>query len=562
MKCSFPSRLFALLAFSAALSHHASAQRFDWAKNYNNLSDDIGRGIAATSDGAVYSVGSFDGSLDFVSSGVGVTSKGLYDGYLLKQRADGSTAWGMSFGGSGVDVAYAVAADKQGNAYVAGSFSGTATFGSITLTSAGANDAFVLKVNPAGSILWVKQMGGAGTDEAFCIATDKNGNAYVGGCFSATADLDPGAAAANYTSKGSRDAFVEKLDASGNFVWAATMGGSTIDEFAYGVRVDNAGNVLTTGPYMGPADFDPGAGVYNLNGSGAYIQKLDAAGHFVWANSLDNAIGYAITSDGSDNVILTGIFWPTGPGSATDFDPGPGIYNIASNGSNDAFVLKLSAEGKFSWAKRIGGVAIDWGYGVAADAQGNIYTTGSFDSLVDFDPGPGVRNLSGDVDDIFIQKLDAAGNFVWVKRFGDHCADEGLAIALDDQNNIYATGHFQSAVLFDAGTGCTLTGNNGNDLFVLKMGQETAGISGASSAPDVLIYPNPSVGGAGSLLFRKAYTDINISVTDVTGKVVSTLHTSNSTKVALSPNAILRRGDYFVSVRTEEGSVTLQMQVL
>jgi hypothetical protein len=562
MNSSFLSRRLVLLLLSAGLSYCASAQSFAWAKNYNNLSDDIGRGIAATSDGNVYSVGSFDGSLDFVSPGVGVSSKGLYDGYLLKQKPDGSTAWGRSYGGSGIDVAYAVATDKGGNAYVAGSFTGTATFGSTTLTSAGANDAFVLKVNASGDLLWVKQLGGGGTDEAFCVATDKDGNVYVGGCFSATADLDPGAATANYTSKGNRDAFVEKLDPSGSLVWVATMGGSTIDEFAYGVHVDGAGNVLTTGPYMGPADFDPGAGVYNLNGSGAYIQKLDAGGHFVWANSLDNATGYAITSDGSNNAILTGIFWPTGPGSVTDFDPGAGTYNIASNGSNDAFVLKLLPDGKFAWAKRIGGVAIEWAYGVAADAQGNVYSTGSFDSLVDFDPGPGVKNLSGDVVDIYIQKLDAAGNLVWAKRFGDHCADEGMAIALDGQNNIYTTGHFQSAVLFDAATNCTLTGNYGNDLFVLKMAQEPTGIGSVRSAPQVVIYPNPSVAGKSILLFNKAYRDINITVTDAAGRLVMSFHASNSTRVDLPSDAVPGRGAYFVSVRTEEGSTVLPMQVL
>jgi hypothetical protein len=566
MNLSLFAKCVLLVAVSADLTLQAAAQNLSWAKNFNNLSDDIGRGITSDKDGNIYSVGTFDATLDFISPQVGVVSQGGYDGYLLKQRADGSTVWGKSFGGKAVDGAYAVAADKQGNVYVAGTFSDTANFdpggsGNFRLVSAGGTDAFVLKVNAAGNVVWVKRIGGNGTDEGFGIATDAAGNVYVGGCFSNTADLDPGAAVASYTSKGYRDAFVEKLDGGGNLVWVAAMGGSMIDEVVNSVHIDAAGNVLTTGPYAGTVDFDPGAGVSNLIGSGTFIQKLSSSGQFIWAKSINDAIGYAVTTDGADNVIATGIFWSTGPGSVTDFDPGAGTCNFSSNGYNDAFVLKLSSAGNFAWARQMGGTAVEWAYGVAADAAGCVYSTGAFDGVVDFDPGSGVMNLTGDVTDIYVQKLDASGRLLWARRIGDHCADEGMGIALDANNNILVTGLFESAVDFDAGSGtCTLTANNGNDLFVLKMSQEATGIGKTPSLLGATIYPNPATTASAILAFPQAYNDISVTINDAIGRYVTNLQASQKRSINLA-EANLVPGNYFVKVQTERGEETLRLQV-
>src|SRR5947207_348992 len=77
--------------------------------------------------------------------------------------------------------------------------------------------------------------------------------------------------------------------------------------------------------------------------------------------------------------------------------------------------LRIVRSQVLSWAKQMGGTGNEYGYSIALDASGNVYTTGSFNSTVDFDPGAGIFNLTPAGEDIFISKLDAAGNFVWAK---------------------------------------------------------------------------------------------------------------------------------------------------
>src|SRR5262249_16028931 len=147
-------------------------------------------------------------------------------------------------------------------------------------------DAFVLKLDPAGNLLWAKQLGGTGHGAASGVAVDGAGADYTVGYFQLTADFDPGPGTANLTAPGpfATDAVVSEADDAGNFVWAKRLGGAG-EDVANGVAVDASGAVLTTGSFDGTADFDPAPGTFYLSNSGgsAYVSKLDAAGNFVWA---------------------------------------------------------------------------------------------------------------------------------------------------------------------------------------------------------------------------------------------------------------------------------------
>ena len=119
----------------------------------------------------------------------------------------------------------------------------------------------------------------------------------------------------------------------------------------------------------------------------------------------------------------------------------------------------------------MGGPSQDFGIGVAVDAAGNVYTTGSFKGTVDFDPGAGVTNLtSAGEADVFVQKLDLSGNFVWVVGMGGPSSDLGYGVAVDAGGNVYITGYFTGTVDFDPGAGMTnLTSVGSIDVFVLKL---------------------------------------------------------------------------------------------
>ena len=196
-----------------------------------------------------------------------------------------------------------------------------------------------------------------------------------------------------------------------SFDWANTFGAYYLADAGTSITTDASGNVYTTGYFYGTVDFDPGSGIYNLASSGGdiFISKISSSGNFIWAKSIGGSsfdLGNSITTDASGNVYTTGYF-----NNTVDFDPGSGIYNLASSGYNDIFISKISSSGNFIWAKSIGGSSFDLGNSITTDASGNVYTTGYFNGTVDFDPGFSsfVLTSSGSAD-IFIHKLSTCSN--------------------------------------------------------------------------------------------------------------------------------------------------------
>lgn len=257
---------------------------------------------------------------------------------------------------------------------------------------------------------------------------------------------------------------------SQGFGWAGNMGG-TGNDLGNSIVVDAQGNSYTTGSYSGESDFDPGAGVFTLTAAGAgdaFITKLDSAGNLIWAKSVggaDNDGGTSVAVDPSGNVYLTGLFWGT-----ADFDPGPGTYNLTSAGSYDLYILKLDPSGGFLWAVALGGTGGDYGNAVIPDPVGSVYITGTFQGIVDFDPGAGVHNLTASLgNELFLLKLDVSGSFVWAIQSEGTLDIYANSLALDPSANIYMAGNFQGSVDMDGGPGTlTLTSSGADDIFVSK----------------------------------------------------------------------------------------------
>ncbi len=385
-------------------------------------------------------------------------------------HASGDFLWAKSMGGAFEDYGSDITVDSNGNVYTTGVFSDTVDFdpgADVTnLTSAGAGDIFVSKLDDNGSFVWAKNMGGAGNDYGRSIAVDSSGNIYTLGDFWDTGDFDPGIGISNLTRNGSySDIFISKLDSSGNFVWAKSMGGLNI-ELGFSIAIDSNDNIYITGNYEGTADFDPGASIVNLTSIGQqdiFVSKLDSDGNFVWAKSMGGTAydqGNDIAVDSNNNIYMTGFFRNT-----VDFDSSAGSTNLTSAGEADVFVFKLDSSGNFVWVKSMGGASTDSGNGIAVDSSGNIYTTGIFQGPADFDPGAGTANLTflGN----FISKLDTNGNFIWAKKIG---GSEANSITLDLSNNVYTTGSFVGNDDFDPSEGVSnLTNAGGHDIFVSKL---------------------------------------------------------------------------------------------
>jgi gliding motility-associated-like protein len=323
---------------------------YQWAKNIGASSSiEAAEGIAASATGDVAITGFFSFTVDF-DPGAGVhnvSSGGGADAYVLRLDTNGNFVSVSTFENPASATGMSVAFDGSGNTYTGGYFSGTADFdpsaGVQSITSAGSDDYFIVKLNAAGNFVWAKALGGTLQDRITEIAVDVNGNVLFTGTFLGTADFDPGAGTNNLISAGGGDIVVGKLDTNGNALWASRIG-STNTDIGQSIATDATGNVYVTGGFWGNPDFDPGAGIFELLTSGetdVFILKLNPSGNFLWAASMgyisgEDDTGFGIDAGSDGSIFTTGNFVGT-----TDFDPGSCVFNL-SNALRSAFIHKMN----------------------------------------------------------------------------------------------------------------------------------------------------------------------------------------------------------------------------
>lgn len=387
--------------------------KFDKSGNFLSVMDitdygsPIGNSISIDASGNMYIAGYFSDNVDFdpgpatyfLNSG----SSTLYSSFVLKLDSIGNFMWAKKFDNvSGWSRLFSMTTDRLKNVCLTGNFRGTVDFdpgsSAFNLTSVSSGTtlsvvaaAFIAKLDSMGRFVWAKKLDGTGDCGGASIAVDISGNVYTAGYFSNNTDFDPGSGVSNIASSGSLDIFISKLNSSGDFVFAKTIGGVSND-VGRSLSVDRSGNIYTTGFYLETADFDPGAGVFNLSSPGTssiFVSKLNASGNFVWARSFsgsDQKEGYSIAVDTLKNVYSSGFFMGT-----SDFDPGAGTFHLTSLGATDVFISKLDSSGNFLWAGSVGSINPDYGfYSVRVDRENKAYLTGSVNGPADLDPGPGI----------------------------------------------------------------------------------------------------------------------------------------------------------------------------
>ena len=511
-----------------------------WAKSAGGIDGDQGRFLAVDAEGSLYTTGFFHGTVDF-DPGVGIynlTSAGMADVFVSKLDSSGNLMWAVRLGGDSYDAAYAIAVDTMGYVYVTGRFNDTADFdpgpGVLNLLASG-YDCFVIKLDAStGNLSWVKQFITSFIVDPHSITVDAAGNVITSGRFAGQADFDPGAGMLIFSSQGFfEDAFISKLDASGNLLWARQLASPPNGySYALSVAVDEIGNVYTTGGFSDTIDFDPGPNVFNLVGEyfgDAFIYKLDKRGDFVWAKQLTgngNDDGWSIALDAFSNVYTTGTFNAT-----VDFDPGAGIFNMTSAalGNFDVYISKLDTSGNFVWAKQLTSTvgSMIFPYSMTLDSAASVYTIGVLLDSADFDPGPGTHYLaSTSQSDIFISKLDSSGNFSWAIQMGSSGSgfSSGNSIGLDREGNIYAAGIFQYTVDFDPGAGVfPLTAVALDDVFMIKLrggiNENPTAVGGNIMSNNLVLYPNPT-SGVISIRSDKKFSNVVLSVRSAIGQEV------------------------------------------
>lgn len=301
---------------------------------------------------------------------------------------------------------------------------------------------------------WAGKAAGTGNEYGDFIKTDAAGNIYVAGRFDGTCDFDPSTGVSNKTSAGSSDGYIAKYTSSGALTWVITMGSTGADR-VYSIDVDAAGNVYATGNFNLTADFDPGAGQFNLTSLGGldvFMAKYDVNGNLVWANSIGDAnseIAECIKLDASGNFYVGGEF------SSPTLDLDAGVNTLIVNNGNttvtyDPFLVKYDTSGNFVWGFNLQGLSSDYIKSVTVDANDNVLIGGYFYTSMNVDPVGGTSVSALGSADCFIARYSSTGNYDWSTNFGGTLADNIFSLATAN-NNIYATGTFNSIVDFNPG---------------------------------------------------------------------------------------------------------------
>jgi Cadherin-like/Bacterial Ig domain/Beta-propeller repeat/FG-GAP-like repeat len=248
----------------------------------------------------------------------------------------------------------------------------------------------------------------------------------------------------------------------------------------------------------------------------------------IGGNNIDE--GKAIAVDSSGNVYTTGFF----SGSNIDLNKdGRAERNL---GSNDVFITKQNNNGTFAWATSFGGFSIDESRDIAVDSTGNVYTTGVFQSSIDFNGDGRAELTSVGAEDIFITKHNSDGTFAWAKRIGSTSTDEGRGIAVDNDGNIYVTGLFQGSIDLDENGTNEVTSAGDRDIFIVKYNADGTyswgrriGGSNTDEARDIAVDNSGNVYTTGRLLSNNVDLDGDgtFETAGALGDIFITKHNTN-----------------------------------
>jgi sugar lactone lactonase YvrE len=437
-----------------------------------------GYGVTTDSSGDVFVTGNFIG-LQYTIYGHSLSlfanvsfSSGNRDAFIVKYNTSGTPQWVTTVGGAAQDIGYGVATDSIGNVYVMGQGGGTGTLTvynsdgtafATTISMSGVTDSFIVKYNTSGTALWVARVSGDFAERGRAIATDSAGNVYVtgqGGDGIVRAFSSDGTAfGTTLANAGQGDAFVVKYTTGGTVEWVARVASTGID-IGYGVATDLSGNVYVTG--------QGGSGVvvtaYNSSGTAfaptliargsndVWIVKYNTSGSVQWIAQIGSTatdIGYGIATDSNGNVYVTGA---GGSATVTAYNSNGTAFatTLANGGLGDAFIVKYNTSGTVQWVAQMVTNAIDIGYGIATDSNGNVYVTSGcgatgvtlFNSNGTSFPLTSLNFGNGDA---IIAKYNTNGIAQWIAQIGSGVADIGYGIATDSNGNVYVTGQSSAA---------------------------------------------------------------------------------------------------------------------
>jgi hypothetical protein len=409
--------------------------------------------------------------------------KGVGDVWVVCLDEHGGFLWQKCYGGSMFDEAKTMIETSDGHIVIAG-FSESSDQ-DLTVNK-GIRDAWILKIDTLGNLIWQTSLGGSGLETIYSIVEKQTGG-YVAVGFSEYADGD---VSGNY---GYFDAWVIHLDDQGNKIWEKSYGGSG-EEMAHSVKQTQDGGFIIAGKSSSSDSLVS----QNKGYMDAWIFKIDSVGNLMWEKSYgggQNDLFFTITH------LHNGTFVASGESSSMDGD-------ISHHyGFQDVWTVCIDSLGNILWEKTFGGGGIDIVYASFTNQYGNVVMGGMTSST-----DGNITNMHGFYD-LWMLEVDSSGNLIWQSCYGDYSLDLAYSVAPTLDGSYIAGGQTLHS-------STSLTGNHGaEDIWVLKL--NPAGVSVpflSENKPKIAVFPNP----ASDYLIVKNTSNkpIPYEITDLQGRMI------------------------------------------
>ena len=406
--------------------------------------------MAGDTTGNIYTTGYFSspaasfGNQQLTNTAVYINSSDIF---VNKSTATGSSIWSVKAGGRNQDRGKAIAVDKLGNVFVAGTFTDTAQFGNITLLAdSGSVDVFICKLDSSGNFLWAKRYGGPRGDVVYDLCVDSRGNAIITGQYKAHANFGAFAATSALDTSGvtfSYDIFILKVSGIGNVKWLKT-GSAKYDDRGTAVTVDTLDNIFVVGQFSDTIQFNQ---TYNNNVfNTGFIMKIDTSGNELVLRkfSASSCIPYSICVNDSNQVLLCGDF----TGNLLFFSTP--LHQLTNPNSRKVFIAKYDDNLNYIYSKAFGSTKFITGKKISVAHDFSIYVLGEFKcTLSEFSAmyGTGIFNSMG-FRDIYIAKFNNAGSLQWPRHVGGPDEETGNGLICDRYNNPVIAGSFDKKMFY------------------------------------------------------------------------------------------------------------------
>jgi hypothetical protein len=443
-----------------SLSFFAQSPSIQWAKRYGGSLAEEARCVQQTSDGGYIIAGraqSNDGDV--------IGNDGITDYWIVKVDYLGNIQWQKTYGGApAVEIAYCIRETIDGGYIVvggAGSFGGDVSgIHEPISSSVDMKDMWVVKLDNSGIIQWQKCLGGGQVEVAYSVEQTSDGGYIVTG-FTKSNDGDVNG------NNGDRDAWVVKLNNTGNIVWQKCLGGTWPDEAMSIKQTSDGGYILVGNTSSNNGDVSGLHGYFD-----GWIVKLSSNGNIQWQKCIGGS-----ENDYLNSIQLTqdGGYIVAGRTASNDGDVS-GNHNTVYY--DDLWIVKIDQSGNIQWQKCFGGTSVEVGYSIDLTSDGGYIICGIAGSN------------DGDVTglhyyyDYWVIKTDSNGNLQWQKCFGGSYWDFAHSIQQTTDGGYIVAGYASSS---DGDVG----GIQGNyDYWVVKLGP-AVGIENEITS-QINIYPNPA----------------------------------------------------------------------